>query len=59
MERFRQVLVQVMLFQFLGPGLAQDDAMPNFFPDSRSFLLGLSDEVSFVSKFLYDAGLNS
>ena len=29
----RQVLVQVMLFQFLGPDLAQDDATPNFFPD--------------------------
>ena len=56
MGRSRQVFVQVMLFQFLGPGLAQDNAKPNFFPDSRSFLLGLSNEVSFVSENYWKGG---
>ena len=48
----RQVLVQVMLFQFLGPGLAQDGATSNFSPNSKSSLSGLSNEVLFVSGFL-------
>ena len=30
MEGSKQVLVKVMLFQFLGPCHAQDGAMPNF-----------------------------
>ena len=51
MGRSRQVLVQVMLFQFLGPGLAQDGATSNFSPDSKSSLSGLSNEVLFVSGF--------
>ena len=51
MRRSRQVLFQVMLFQFLGPGLAQNDATSNFSPDSKSSLLGLSNEVLFVSGF--------
>ena len=29
----------------------QSDATPNFFPDSKSSILGLSNEVSFVSRF--------
>ena len=41
-ECSRQVLVQVVLFQFLGPGHAQDGATPNFFPDSKRPLQGLS-----------------
>ena len=41
----RQVLVTLMLFQFLGRGLAQDGAKPNFSPDSKSSLSGLSNEV--------------
>ena len=44
-----QVLVKVVLFQLRGPGHPQGDATPNFFPDSKSFLLGLSNEVSFFS----------
>ena len=51
MKGSRQVLVKVVLFQLRGRGHPQDDAMPNFFPDSKSFLLGLSNEVSFVSGF--------
>ena len=51
MGHSRQVLVQVILFQFFGPGLAQDGATSNFSPDSKSSLSGLSNEVLFVSGF--------
>ena len=47
----RQVLVKVVLFQLRGHGHPQDGATPNFFPDSKSSILGLSNEVSFVFKF--------
>ena len=51
-----QVLVKVVLFQLRGRGHPQGDATPNFFPDSKSFLLGLSNEVSFVSGFFWEDG---
>ena len=44
-----QVLVKVVLFQLRGRGHPQNDATPNIFPDSKSLLLGLSNEVSFGS----------
>ena len=56
MKGSRQVLVKVMLFQLRGCGHPQDDATPNFFPDSKSFLLGLSNEVSFVSVIFREGG---
>ena len=34
------------------PGHPQDDTNPNFFPDSNSPILGLSNEVSFVLEIL-------
>ena len=46
-----QVLVKVVLFYLRGHYHPQGDASTNFFPDSKSFLLGLSNEVSFVSVF--------
>ena len=36
-----------MLFQSRGRGHPQDDAMPNFFTDSKRPISGLSNEVSF------------
>ena len=42
----------MIFFQFLWCGHAQDGAMPSFSPDSKSFLLGLSNEVLFVSEFI-------
>ena len=59
MKGSRQVLVKVMLFQLRGCGHPQDDATPNFFADSKRPLLGLSNEVSFVSQFFLEGGLNS
>ena len=35
MKGSRQVLVKVVLFQLRGRGHPQDDAMPNFFADSK------------------------
>ena len=52
-ENGRQVLVKVVLFQLKGCGHPQDDAMSNFFPNSKSLILGLLNEISFVSRFYY------
>ena len=51
-----RVLVKVVLFQLRGHGHPQGDAIPNFFTDSKSFLLGLSNEVSFVSGYFRKGG---
>ena len=50
---------RLMLFQLRGHGHPQDDATLSFFPDSKSFLLGLSNEVSFISGFLRNPVKNS
>ena len=52
MEGSRRVSVEVVLFQLRGRGHPQGDAMPNFFPDSKSSIFGLSNQVSFVSRFV-------
>ena len=52
----RRVLVKVLLFQLDGCGHPQDDATSSFFLDSKSSILGLSNEVSFVSKFFWEGG---
>ena len=54
-----QVLVKVVLFQLRGHGHPQHDATPNILPDSKSLLLGFSNEVSFVSELLWDGCQNS
>ena len=54
-----QALVKVVFFHLRGHGHLQDNATPNLFPDSKSFLLGLSNEVSFVSGFFRKCGQNS
>ena len=46
-----RVLVKVLLFQLRGYDHPKDDSTANFFPDSKSVLFGLSNEVSFVSGF--------
>ena len=56
MKGSRRVLVKVVLFQLRGPGHPQDDATPNFFLDSKGPLLGLSNEVSFVSEIYWKCG---
>ena len=42
--------MKVVLFQLWGRGHPQDDTKANFFPDSKSSIIGLSNEVSFVSE---------
>ena len=51
MKGSTQVLVKIVLFQLKGCGHPQDDATPNFFANSERPILGLSNEVSFVSRF--------
>ena len=53
MEDSRLILVNVVLFQSRGRGHPQGDATPNFFPDSKSSIIGLLNEVSFVSKSFF------
>ena len=52
MKGSRQVIVEVVLFLLRGHGQPQDDAQPNFFPNSKGSVLGLSNDVSFVTKYL-------
>ena len=56
MRGSRRVLVKVLLFQLDGHGHPQDDAMPSFFHDSKNSIVGLSNEVSFVSDFFWKGG---
>ena len=56
MKGSRRVLVKVVLFQLRGHGHPQDDAMPNFFANSERPLLGLSNDVSFVTEILWKDG---
>ena len=53
------ILLKVVLFQLSGRGNSNDDATPNFVPDSNSSILGLSNEILFVSEFLLEGGQNS
>ena len=48
MECSRSIMVKLLLFQSGGCGLPQDGAMPSFFPDSKSSILGPSIDVQFV-----------
>ena len=50
MKGSRQVLVKVGIFQLVGHGHPQADATAthSFFPDSKSFIFGLSIDTSFV-----------
>ena len=52
-------LLIVVLFWLSGRGNSNDDATRNFDPDSNIFILGLSNEILFVSEFLLEGGQNS
>ena len=56
MKGSRQVLVKVVLFQLRGHSQPQNDATPKFFANSKSPILGLSNEVSFVPELLWKDG---
>ena len=58
MEGSRQVLVKVMLFQLRERLYPQDGAPPGILYESRSSLLMLSIDVSFVLKFLWKGEKN-
>ena len=50
------ILVKVVLFQSTGRGHPQDDARSSFSPYSKSLILGLSNDVSFVSESFWEVG---
>ncbi len=53
----RPILVKVVLFQLFGRGHSQDDAPPSFFLNSKSPILGISNDISFVSIFSFERWL--
>ena len=52
----RPILVKVVLFQLSGHGHHLDDATPSFFLNSKSPILGLLNDISFVIFFLLKVG---
>ena len=52
----KQVLVKVVLFHLRRHGHPQDDAMPNYYADSKGPIKGLSNEVSLVPEILWRDG---
>ena len=56
MECSRSIIVKLLLFQSGGCGHLQDGATSSFFPDSKSSILGLSNEASFVSEIYRKGG---
>ena len=56
MKGSRRVLVKVVLFQLRGRSQPQNDATANFFANSERTILGLSNEVSYVSEILWKDG---
>ena len=58
MEGSRQALVKVRLFQLRKCFYPQDGATPSILYESRSSLLVLSIDASFVSKFLWKGDKN-
>ena len=56
MKSSRQDLVKEVFFGFGGHGHPQDDAMANFFANSKHPILGLSNEISFVPEIIWKDG---
>ena len=49
----------MVFFHLIGRGNHQDDATLNFISNSSCCMLGLSNEISFVSRFFLKGGQNS
>ena len=50
MQSSNSVLVKVVLFPLTGGDHLQNDARLNISPESKSLIVGLSDNVTFVSE---------
>ena len=59
MDGSRQVILKVMLFQLRGRGYPQNDAMPNFFPNSKSPILVVSNYISFIFRIHLESTVKS
>ncbi len=57
-EGVTSILLKVMLFQLSGRGNLHDNATTKVILDSNICILGLSNEVSFVSGFFWKGGQN-
>ena len=47
---------QILVKEILGSGHLQDNALTSFFTDSKSSILGLSNEISLISEFFLEGG---
>ena len=56
MEGARLVLLKVLLFLKMGVATLYNADTPNFISVSNSSILGLSNDVSFVSEFFLEGG---
>ena len=56
MEGARLVLLKVLLFLKVGVATLKNAATPNFISVSNSSILGLSNDVSFVSELYLKGG---
>ena len=59
LEGAMYILLKGLLLELSGHGNPHDNATPKVIPDSNSCILGLSNEVSFVSGFFWKGGQNS
>ena len=59
LEGATPIFLKVLLFHSRGRGNHHDNATLNFISDSSSCILGLSNEISFVSGFFLEGGQNS
>ena len=63
MEKFPKINKRASPFirkvRVSGHGNSNNDDTPDFVPDSNSSILGLSNEILFVSEFFLEGGQNS
>ena len=48
--------VKELLFQLSWSGHPQNNTMTSFFPNLKNSMVGLSNEISFVSEFFWEGG---
>ena len=52
----RPIFARLVLFQLGGRGSTSEGAKPSYITDSRSFILGLSNEVLFDFEIYWEGG---
>ena len=58
LRAYRPILVNVVLYHSRGCGSPYDTTAPSFMTNSKCFIIGLSNEVSFVTEYFSKDGEN-